>query len=86
VVVPLAARILVARIRLLLLWSRVTHEEISRCGHDPGRVCFAAFAESAKPDDNNLSGKEMKDGATVQGGNTDCRTPSRTTTASPVRR
>ena len=30
-----------------------------------------AFAESAKPDDNSLSGKEMKDGATVQGGNTD---------------
>jgi hypothetical protein len=30
-----------------------------------------AFAETAKPDDNSLSGKEMKDGATLKGGSTD---------------
>jgi hypothetical protein len=33
-----------------------------------------AFAEPAKPDDNSLSGKEMKDGATTKGGSTDMPT------------
>src|SRR4029077_5779140 len=90
VVAPLAARILVARIRLLLLWSRVTNGASLRndwVRDKPQRrppmkksaiaamilaaSASLAFAESAKPDDNSLSGKEMKDGATVQGGNTD---------------